>query len=148
MNRRSEIPLARIFPHIKGAARDPAYNGGPVETTSGQGLLRTPNAESQERHVVGDIYATGSKELIEKLIGSHIDASRFRLYLGYAGWAPGQLEAEVEAGAWSILTGSARIVFDDDPDTLWSRLTRESQMRIASRAPMRAAVAVRPQRDR
>jgi hypothetical protein len=58
--------------------------------------------------------------------------SRFHLYLGYAAWAPGQLEAEIQLGAWTVLSHDLKIVFDPDPDSLWLRLTDESQMQIAS----------------
>ena len=140
INRRTDVPLTRVFSHVKGASRDPVYQGGPVEVTGGQGLLRTPLSAPDGRRVVEDVYVTGSKDLIEKSVASRMEASKFRVYLGYAGWAPGQLEAEIQAGAWSILQGSARIIFDNDPDSLWSRLTHESNMQIAAASQMLAGM--------
>ncbi len=132
VNRRTEIPVSRIFPKTKHATKDPVYLGGPVGITAVQALLRLPAETEHAAHVVADVYLTGTKELMETSIVSQADSSKFRLYLGYAGWASGQLEAEIQLGAWSVLNGSARIVFDKDPDSLWSRLTHESHMQIAS----------------
>jgi putative transcriptional regulator len=69
--------------------------------------------------------------VIEKSIASRLDSSKFRVYLGYAGWAPGQLETEIRLGAWSVLEDRPQIVFDPNPDSLWSRLTQQSHMQIA-----------------
>src|ERR1700685_2427396 len=51
INRRSEIPLSRVFPDIKGASADPVYLGGPVSVTAVQALLRLPNEMADVRHV-------------------------------------------------------------------------------------------------
>jgi len=134
LNRRSEVPLSQIFPEIKGASKDPAYMGGPVQLTSGQGLLRSDTKPEPATHILGDIYAVGSKTTIEKAIASHVEPARFRLYLGYAGWAPGQLETEMEAGAWALRPGTAGIIFDSDPESLWSRLSHLAHTEIAQRS--------------
>ena len=131
INRRTEIPLSRIFPNTKHATADPVYMGGPVATAAVQALLALSGKTDQATHVMGNIWVTGAKELIEKSIMSRMDPSKLRLYLGYAAWAPGQLEAEIRLGAWSVLNSSPKIVFDKDPDSLWSRLTQESHMQTA-----------------
>lgn len=131
INRRSEIPLSRIFPEIKAANADPVYVGGPVSLTVMQALLRLGGQTEDVQHVLGDIYVTGSKELIERSVRAHITPSKFRLYVGYAGWEPGQLEAEAQVGAWTVLANRSKAIFDEDPDSLWSRLTHESHMQVA-----------------
>ncbi len=137
INRQTAIPVSRVFPKAKQAAKDPVYLGGPLEITGAQALLRLPEKVNQAVHVAGDIYLTASEELIEKSVISQTDPSKFRLYLGYAGWAPGQLEAEIRLGAWSLISGDAGIIFDRDPGSLWSRL---NQSQIAD-APLRREVA-------
>lgn len=131
INHRSEVPLSRVFPDIKGASSDPVYVGGPVSLSAVQALLRLPKERDEVRHIAGDVYATGSKEVIESSVRTRVAASKFRLYAGYAGWAPGQLEAEIQIGAWRVLPNRYMLSFDDNPDSLWSRLTRESHMQIA-----------------
>jgi putative transcriptional regulator len=130
INRQTEIPVSRVFPKMKRAAKDPVYLGGPLEITGVQALLRLPEKPDQAMHVTADTYVTGSKELIEKSVASQRDPSKFRLYLGYAGWAPGQLQAEIRVGAWSLMSGDAGIIFDRDPASLWSRLNH-SQIAVA-----------------
>ncbi|HEY7304460.1 MAG TPA: YqgE/AlgH family protein [Bryobacteraceae bacterium] len=131
LNRQSDVPLSRVFPDIKHATADPVYLGGPVGTTVGQALLRLPDKADEATHVAGDVYATAAKKLIEKSVASRTPPSKFRLFLGYAGWAPGQLEAEVRLGAWAVLRGQSKIIFDNDPDSLWQRLIRETQWQMA-----------------
>lgn len=147
INRPSRVSLSQLFPDIKHAANDPVYAGGPVGVSFGQALVRSTEKLENARPVEGDVYATGEKKVIEKFVSSHTIASRFRLYLGYAGWAPDQLEAEIRIGAWTILRRGPAIIFDSEPETLWDRLTRESQMRIAKRTPLApfwSSVSFRP----
>jgi putative transcriptional regulator len=132
INRRSEIPLSKVFPDIKGASADPVYVGGPVSLTAVQALLRQPAETEDVKHVTGDVYSTASKQVIEESVRSRLVSSKFRLYVGYAGWAPGQIEAEMQIGAWSVLSNRSKLIFDSDPDSLWSRLMHESHMQIAS----------------
>jgi len=122
INRQTEILVSRVFPRMKRAANDTVYMGGPLEITGVQALLRLPEKPNQAMHVTGDTYVTANEELIKKSVVSQTDPSKFRLYLGYAGWAPGQLEAEIQLGAWSMISGDAGIIFDRDPESLWSRL--------------------------
>ena len=46
---------------------------------------------------------------------------RLRVYLGYSGWGPGQLEAETAEGVWHVLAGDVDAVFDPDPSSTWQR---------------------------
>jgi putative transcriptional regulator len=49
-------------------------------------------------------------------------ASELRIFLGYAGWGPGQLENEVRLHGWYIFNYDESLVFDEHPETLWQRL--------------------------
>jgi putative transcriptional regulator len=131
LNRRSDLPLSKLFPDVKGAKSDPVYVGGPVGKGAAQALLRLPAKEEGARRVIGDVYLTGDKALVEKSVASGADPSRFRVYAGYAGWAPGQLEMEIELGAWTVMRAGPGVVFDDDPESLWMRMSRESQKMVA-----------------
>lgn len=49
-----------------------------------------------------------------------------RIFSGYAGWGPGQLEAEIEEGSWVVVDADPDDVFSDDPESLWEQiLTRQ-----------------------
>ena|GEM_PF-552657 len=138
INDRTEIPLSRIFPKAKRENSDPVYKGGPVAAGAVQALLRSPEKMDQARHVTADVYVSGAKDLIDQSVSSRQGPSKFRVYLGYAGWAPGQLEAEIRAGAWSVMRGTPKIIFDENPDSLWNRLMRESHMQMAAAGDQQA----------
>lgn len=131
VNRRSQVPLSKVFPK-KAVTDDPVFAGGPVDLRAVQALLRSSAKPPDAIHIVDDVYATGSKEQIEKSLGSRTGPSKFRVYLGYAGWEGGQLEAEIQMGAWTILRATATTIFDENPDSLWDRLNRQANSQIAS----------------
>ena len=57
--------------------------------------------------------------------------SALRVFRGYAGWGPGQLEGEIEAGAWLVLDPEPNDVFTADPDELWRTVLRRQPGRLA-----------------
>lgn len=139
LNRRTEVPVSRALEPLKGAGgrSDPVYAGGPVELANVLALLRTNVMPEGAEHVTGKVYLVSTGTLLEKTLAKRPDAADFRVYLGYCGWGPGQLENETRLGFWRILSGSADIVFDSEPETLWSRLIERTEQRIA-RATRRA----------
>jgi putative transcriptional regulator len=69
---------------------------------------------------------------------------RFRVYAGYAGWAPGQLDNEIANGGWYVLGADAETVFDKSASEIWPELIQRSSAqwvmllklgRIQSRRP-------------
>ena len=54
-----------------------------------------------------------------------------RVFRGYAGWGPGQLEGEIEAGAWLVLDADPSDVFAAEPDDLWRSVLRRQGGRLA-----------------
>jgi putative transcriptional regulator len=132
VNRESDTPVTKILDGVKEAAgrKDNAYEGGPLELKSVLALLRSPQTVPGTKHIFGDVYAVLTEDPLRKALSQSASGDRLRFYLGYAGWGPGQLEAEVDAGAWQILDGDAKAIFDAAPDTLWDRLTRRSGLRV------------------
>jgi putative transcriptional regulator len=57
----------------------------------------------------------------------------FRLYVGYAGWAGGQLEGELEAGGWLTTPATPEDVFDEEPD-LWRKIAARIGLEILGSA--------------
>jgi putative transcriptional regulator len=134
VNRRTDLPLSRVFQDLKQAkARtDLAYMGGPVESDNVLALLKSSEKLDETQRVFGGVYLISSKDLLEKALAEKVEPSGFHVYLGYAGWGPGQLEREVEVGAWHIMPPDAASVFDAEPDSVWARLIRRTEMRIAA----------------
>jgi len=54
-----------------------------------------------------------------------------RLFAGYAGWTRGQLEEEIEAGAWFVVDAMEGDVLNDDPDSLWQDVLRRQRGPVA-----------------
>jgi putative AlgH/UPF0301 family transcriptional regulator len=133
VNRRTQIPLARVFPELKEAKgqSDPIYRGGPVERTAALALLRARTKPEDAEHVFANVSMISSRALLDKTIAERMDPSMFHVYLGYSGWTKRQLQGEVELGAWHIFPGTAAAIFDPDPETLWTRLIRKTEERIA-----------------
>jgi putative transcriptional regulator len=57
------------------------------------------------------------------------------VFLGYAGWAPGQLEREIAQGSWLVVPAAARLVFEPDPDRLWEQAVRSLGIEPATLIP-------------
>jgi len=123
LNRPTTVPLSTIYPEAAKlyGREDSVCIGGPVQTNSLMILYQgesIPTAHS----VLEDVHLTGDLHLLQTLgppVGPDL---RIRFYLGYAGWASGQLEMELRAGAWRLLPGDSNIVFEEDPLRIWPRL--------------------------
>jgi putative AlgH/UPF0301 family transcriptional regulator len=147
LNRRSKVPISRVLDELPAAKdrRDPVYAGGPVGRTDVLALVRSGRPPGDAKRVVGDVLLVTTRAALDKTFASAADADAVHVYLGYSGWTQPQLEHELDLGAWYIFQGSAKAVFDSDPDSMWERLIRETELRIAFRP--RAAGAGRPPSD-
>ena len=135
INHRTKAPISRVLEGVNTAKHgsDPVYVGGPVEMNGVLGLFRSPKKPDREAtSVLGDVYLVSSKALLEQTLAASSGPSDMRLYVGYCGWAAGQLENEVMQRGWWILDGNARLVFDPYPDSVWSRLIAQTERQIAS----------------
>ncbi len=63
--------------------------------------------------------------LLTGLLSGAVGPDTVRLFVGYAGWAPGQLEEEIERGSWIRQPASAGKVFTLEPEALWRAVLRE-----------------------
>jgi putative transcriptional regulator len=139
VNRRSDLPLSRVFRDLKEAKdnSDPIYEGGPVEPGGVLALLKSSSKPEDGLRVFADVYLVSSKALLAKALADKTDASAFHVFIGYAGWGPGQLEHEIDLGGWHIMPAAAAEVFHSDPDSVWPRLIKRTESRIATMRPSR-----------
>lgn len=133
INKRTDVPISRVFHDLKEASsrKDPVYIGGPVELNSVLALLKSAKKPDGADRVFGDVYLISDRDLLTKTLASSAEATVFHTYIGYAGWQTGQLEHEIELGAWHILPADAGTVFHADPDSVWERMIRRTELQIA-----------------
>ena len=94
------------------------FEGGPVEPAALIGLARMDRAQ------VTDAWAPvlerlGTVDLRRAPTDVEPEVEALRLFIGYSGWGAGQLEAELEAGAWIVADAAPNDAFAADPRALW-----------------------------
>ena len=103
--------------------RGTVYFGGPVARTSTLFLVRDgPMADVEP--VVDDIYITADVEEVYAILPRASDERTVRVYAGYSGWGPEQLDREIAAGAWQVAPASGDQVFTREPVQLWREVHR------------------------
>jgi putative transcriptional regulator len=120
-----DLPFARLLERLQmdgdaatGVVR--LYAGGPVASRSVI-VLHTADYTVDGTTVVRDgIAFTGEREMV-RAIALGRGPRRSLFVMGQAGWAPGQLEAEIEAGGWVAAAADESLVFDPDHATKWER---------------------------
>ena len=133
VNRPSGVPLQRGFPQLKKrpGLPDTFFVGGPVAPTGVLALLRSDAAPTDARRLFADVHLITAREPLEQLLSAGTEPGRFRIYLGYAGWGPGQLERETVQGSWHVVPGDGDMVFDPDPESVWPRQIRLTEGLLA-----------------
>jgi putative transcriptional regulator len=107
------------------------FAGGPVETDAliALALANTPVVEpGDELSPVSGRVASADLSADPAFVAPHISA--VRVFRGYAGWGPGQLEGEILAGAWLVLDAEPDDVFASHPDELWRSVLRRQGGRV------------------
>ena len=140
INRRTRAPISRVLQDLN-TAKDrshPAYHGGPVELTAVFGLSRSRKKLDGATSLLSEVYLVSSKALLDKALATSSGPADFRLYLGYCGWAGGQLENEVRHDGWWIFDANPGLVFDSNPDSVWSRLIARTEEQIAEAVVVRS----------
>lgn len=99
--------------------------GGPVHPESGWLVYRTSAASFSGELAVDDLAICSNPEAIRAVVRGD-PPHEFRLFLGYAGWGPGQLEAEMKAGVWFPSQLDVDLVFGGTPEDLWEEAFREA----------------------
>ena len=91
----------------------PVMSGGPVQTDRGFVLHEPPDGDqwASSLQVSEDVWLTTSRDIIEAIAAS-TGPRRALVALGYAGWAPGQLDREMSANAWLTSSSDAEILFE------------------------------------
>jgi len=121
LNRPMPIFVSRFFPGNPRLAhvRDRAYYGGPVQFGDLWYLFRSRQAPKSAVQVCAGVFVSADKDLLLKLLARKQPMKGLRLFVGHAGWAPGQLQAEIDGGAWLPRRADAGSIFDPKPLRPW-----------------------------
>ena len=121
INRPTPLTVARFFPEVKRLAqvRDRLYFGGPVELGTVWYLFRARTAPAHAIEVCDGVYLSGDRKLLLKLLGRPKPMEGLRIFIGHAGWAPGQLQAEIQGGAWAPRRADSESIFNPRPELPW-----------------------------
>jgi putative transcriptional regulator len=120
-----ELTLDELYKHLNieptGANRPrPVHFGGPVDPGRGFVLHSADYREQATLELTGDFAMTATLDIL-RAIGKGAGPQQCLLALGYAGWAPGQLDAEIQANGWLMVAADAELVFDAALDKKWQR---------------------------
>jgi putative transcriptional regulator len=117
LNRPTDTPVADALPDLAGlaGAGQAVYLGGPVALESVLAVAELENPAD-------------ASELLFESVGfvqePDVPVLRGRVFVGYAGWTGGQLEAELAEEAWLVVPAEPDDLFHEEPDELWSAVLR------------------------
>lgn len=124
INRPSRLKISDAFPSLKSTkAREQLYLGGPVHPKSVLVLIKSTNSQTIPA-IIEDVYVSGGHQTQKYLTEAEENNDVVRVYAGYAGWSPGQLEAEIQRGDWFITKADTSFIFEKETTDLWQRLTK------------------------
>ena len=128
LNRPVELSVAEVLPDWADLSSAPAclFVGGPVAPTAVIGLGRGDGPVFQP---LFDGLGTLDLELDPAMYAPTM--AELRVFVGYAGWAPRQLESELDAGGWLVLDLLPDDPFSGDPSQLWAAVLRRQGGRVA-----------------
>ena len=121
INRPMPIPVSRLFPDLKRLAqlRDKVYYGGPVDFGSVWFLFRAATPPEHAIKACEGVYLSADGRLLLQLLGRDKPMDGLRIFVGHAGWAPGQLEAEIDRRDWTLKGAEMEAIFSGKSEHPW-----------------------------
>lgn len=125
VNRPTDVPITSILPDWQPVVSEPdvVFKGGPVSLDSALGLAALVDGDEPlgARRVIGRL-AVVDLDAPPELVSPAVLG--MRVFAGYAGWSPDQLEAEIEEGAWYVVDAEASDAFSQSAEDLWRAVLR------------------------
>jgi putative transcriptional regulator len=132
VNRPTGVDVTAVLPPWSDLTSTPhvVFQGGPVALDSALGLAAVTVGHGEEE---ADEEPLGWRRVHERIGLVDLDAppeilaaelSAMRIFAGYAGWGPGQVEDEIAEGAWYVVDSEPADAFSENPSDLWQRVLR------------------------
>ncbi|NNH23480.1 YqgE/AlgH family protein [Pseudokineococcus marinus] len=133
VNRPLPVRVDAVLPPWQEHVTEPArlFRGGPVALDSALGLVVVPGDGPEPVGVRRIIGALGLVDLDAVPADVSRSASGLRIFAGYAGWSPGQLEGEVAEGSWLVLDAEPSDAVTSRPAGLWADVLRRQPGRLS-----------------
>ncbi|MFI5754428.1 YqgE/AlgH family protein [Streptomyces sp. NPDC051569] len=132
LNRPTPVGVGDILESWGDLAGEPGvvFQGGPVSLDSALGLAVIPGDDGplgwrRVHGAIGLVDLETPPELLARALGS------LRIFAGYAGWGPGQLEDELGEGAWYVVESEPGDVSSPRPENLWRAVLRRQRSELA-----------------
>ena len=121
INRPTKIGVSSLFPDLERLAQlhDKLYFGGPVEIGSVWFVFRADRAREHAIQAFEGVYVSANRELLRELLGRDKPMDGLRIFIGHSGWAPGQLEAEIARGDWTLAPAGTDAIFNRKSEHPW-----------------------------
>jgi putative transcriptional regulator len=134
LNRATEVPVSEVLGSWGSLASEPSvvFEGGPVQPEAAICLARVRSTAGDTRgfsRVDGNL---GTVDLSTDPDRMRDDLIEVRVFAGYAGWSPGQLEDEIATGSWLTFKALPSDAFTDRPDDLWGMVLRRQGGLVAA----------------
>ncbi|MFA9431505.1 YqgE/AlgH family protein [Egicoccus sp. AB-alg2] len=133
LNRASDLAVDDTLTGWSDLVASPpvVFGGGPVEPTAVVALGRAHAAVPADEGFSTRLDRVRLVDLADDPVLAATDLERVRVFAGYAGWGPGQLESEIDAGAWFTVDAEPTDVFTHQPDRLWQAVLRRQRDELA-----------------
>lgn len=119
LNKPSDLILSEIIPDFPDFDV-PVYIGGPVGQDRLNYIHTMGDLLDDSKEIVKGIYWGGNFDKLKFLIDTkQITSNQIRFFVGYSGWAVGQLKAEVQAKSWILSQATPALSFHEKPENLW-----------------------------
>jgi putative transcriptional regulator len=121
VNKPTRLTVSSLFPDMErlAALHDKLYFGGPVEIASVSFLFRADAPPEHATPVLDGVYFSTNAELLRKLLARDKPMEGLRIFVGYSGWGPGQLQNEIARGDWKLAPANPDAIFDAKPEHPW-----------------------------
>jgi len=119
LNRKYENTVDELIPELEGFTI-PLYYGGPVQLDTIHFLHQYPDEIPGGLEVIKGVYWGGDFEMATELIKNNsVDINKIRFFIGYSGWASGQLKDELNEKSWLTVKAVKKLIFHKHHEEIW-----------------------------
>ena len=136
LNRATDLKLATLFPEHAPSAKvtDPVYLGGPEHANEVFAVVPHDPGEPSLR-LFGDVFLTAHAPMVDRIIEQTPNEARY--FVGFVGWQPGELAAELDKGYWYVADPDPALVFTKDARRMWESQMKRLGKRLVPRKGLR-----------